>query len=201
MGPDGDLYIGVGDGGSGGDPNGNGQNTNVLLAKILRINPTPSGNLQYTIPADNPFAGQTGKRGEIWMYGLRNPWRFSFDKSTGEMWIGDVGQDLYEEVDYATPGQKGTNWGWNLREGLHPYNGGAEPPGAEDPIIEARAQRRLLRDHRRLRVSRLRDREPQRRVRVRRQLPHRARRRGVQQRAGNPAPRPRCQREQPHDVR
>ena len=70
------------------------------------------------------------------MYGLRNPWRFSFDRTTGDMWIGDVGQDLYEEVDYAPAGQTGINWGWNLREGFHPYNGGAKPPGARDPILE-----------------------------------------------------------------
>jgi glucose/arabinose dehydrogenase len=77
-----------------------------------------------------------GKRGAIWMYGLRNPWRFSFDRQTNAMWIGDVGQDLYEEIDYAPAGQKGINWGWNLREGFHAYNGGAKPPGARDPILE-----------------------------------------------------------------
>jgi glucose/arabinose dehydrogenase len=136
FGPDGDLYIGVGDGGGGGDPEGNAQNPNVLLGKILRINPAPSGGLQYTIPADNPFHGQAGKRGEIWMFGLRNPWRFSFDRNDHTMWIGDVGQDLYEEIDLAAAGQKGTNWGWNLREGLHPYNGGAQPPGGTNPIVE-----------------------------------------------------------------
>ena len=70
------------------------------------------------------------------MYGLRNPWRFSFDRTTHDMWIGDVGQNLYEEVDYAPAGQSGINWGWNLREGFHPYNGGAKPPGARDPILE-----------------------------------------------------------------
>src|SRR5262249_29703923 len=101
LGPDGDLYIGTGDGGGGGDPDGNGQNLNTLLGKILRISPTPSGGLQYTIPNDNPFHGQAGRRGEIWMWGLRNPWRFSFDKTTHEQWIGDVGQDLYEEIDVA----------------------------------------------------------------------------------------------------
>jgi glucose/arabinose dehydrogenase len=136
FGPDGKLYIGVGDGGGAGDPSGNAQNLNVLLGKILRIDPTPSGGRQYTIPADNPFANQAGKRGEIWMYGLRNPWRFSFDRVTHDLWIGDVGQELYEEIDHAAPGQKGTNWGWNLREGLHPYNGGAKPPGAQDPVVE-----------------------------------------------------------------
>jgi glucose/arabinose dehydrogenase len=138
LGPDNMLYIGVGDGGSGGDPNGNGQNKDVLLAKILRIDPShASGSLPYTIPAGNPFKGKPGKRGEIWMYGLRNPWRFSFDKKNGDMWIGDVGQDKYEEVDYARAGTgAGANWGWNLREGFHPYNGGAMPPGARNPILE-----------------------------------------------------------------
>ncbi len=135
FGPDGDLYIAVGDGGTPGDSAGNAQNTDVLLGKILRINPTPGGGLPYTIPANNPFANTAGKRGEIWMYGLRNPWRFSFDAS-GRMWLADVGQDTYEEVDLAQPGQKGTNWGWNLREGFHPYNGGARPAGAQDPLFE-----------------------------------------------------------------
>jgi glucose/arabinose dehydrogenase len=136
IGADNMLYIGVGDGGGGGDTLHNGQNTNALLGKILRINPNPKGKAQYSIPADNPFAGQAGKRGEIWMYGLRNPWRFSFDRQTHDLWIGDVGQDLYEEVDYAKAGQKGINWGWNAREGFHPYNGGAKPPGARDPLLE-----------------------------------------------------------------
>jgi glucose/arabinose dehydrogenase len=136
VGTDNMLYIGVGDGGGGGDTLQNGQNTNSVLGKILRINPKPNGTSQYTIPADNPFAGQAGKRGAIWMYGLRNPWRFSFDRQTHDLWIGDVGQDLYEEIDYAKAGAKGINWGWNLREGFHPYNGGAKPPGARDPILE-----------------------------------------------------------------
>ena len=125
FGPDGYLYIGTGDGGGSGDPDNNAQNTNVLLGKILRIDPAPSGSLPYTIPAGNPFVGQAGKRGEIWMYGLRNPWRFSFDRTTGQMWIGDVGQSAYEEVDLAAAGQGGQNWGWPLREGFHAYNGAA----------------------------------------------------------------------------
>src|SRR5262249_14773988 len=111
------------------------QNKNTPLGKILRINPTGNAFTPYTTPADNPFVGQAGARKEVWMYGLRNPWRFSFDKLTGDMWIGGVGQNAYEEIDYATAGQKGTNWGWNLREGFHQYNG-ASPPGAQDPIIE-----------------------------------------------------------------
>ena len=109
----------------------------MLLGKILRIDPTPSASLPYTIPADNPFVGQAGKRGEIWMYGLRNPWRFSFDRATGQLWIADVGQDLYEEVDVAAAGASGTNFGWNLREGFHPYNGGAQPPGGVGPAVRA----------------------------------------------------------------
>ncbi len=136
MGTDGDLYIGTGDGGGAGDPDLNGQNVNTLLGKILRIDPTPSSTLPYTIPSNNPFAGQSGHRGEIWMFGLRNPWRFTFDRSTGELWIADVGQGLYEEVDVAAAGEKGTNWGWNLREGFHDYEGGAQPPGGQDPSFE-----------------------------------------------------------------
>ena len=136
IGPDHMLYIGVGDGGGAGDTLHNAENTDSLLGKILRINPNQHGSAPYSIPAGNPFAGQAGKRSEIWMYGLRNPWRFSFDRQTHDLWIGDVGQDLYEEVDYAKAGQKGINWGWNLREGFHPYNGGAKPPGARDPILE-----------------------------------------------------------------
>ena len=136
VGADNMLYISVGDGGGGGDTLHNGQNTNSLLGKILRINPNRKGNAQYSVPADNPFAAQAGKRGAIWMYGLRNPWRFSFDRQTHDMWIGDVGQGLYEEIDYAKAGAKGINWGWNRREGFHPYNGGTKPAGARDPILE-----------------------------------------------------------------
>ena len=135
MGVGGALYISVGDGGGAGDPLHNGQNTNSLLAKILRIDPRQHGSAPYGIPPDNPFIGQSGKRPEIWMWGLRNPWRFSFDKVTHDIWIGDVGQDLWEEVDYAPSGQSGINWGWSLREGFAPYNGGAKPPGARDPLL------------------------------------------------------------------
>jgi glucose/arabinose dehydrogenase len=135
LGPDGMLFIGTGDGGGGGDPDLNGQDKGTLLGKILRIDPAPSATLPYTIPADNPFVGQPGVRGEIWMYGLRNPWRFSFDRLTGDMWIADVGQGLYEEVDFAPAGDGGANWGWNLREGFHAY-AGAQPPDGRDPLIE-----------------------------------------------------------------
>jgi len=134
FGLDGYLYIGLGDGGSQGDPHGNGQSLKTLLAKILRID-VDHGD-PYTVPADNPFATGGGSP-EIWAYGLRNPWRFSFDRLTGDFYIADVGQDKYEEIDYlpaGTPG--GTNFGWNFREGLHPYKG--NPPAGvnlQDPVI------------------------------------------------------------------
>jgi len=136
FGPDGKLYIGLGDGGSGGDPNRNGQNLGTFLGKILRIDPTPSGGQPYTVPADNPFVGRSGAKPEIWAYGLRNPWRFSFDRASGDLWIGDVGQDAWEEVDHAARGQGGQNYEWNLREASHPYNGGARPAGGVDPVYE-----------------------------------------------------------------
>jgi glucose/arabinose dehydrogenase len=135
FGPDNLLYIGFGDGGSAGDPQGNAQNRNVLLGKILRIDPRPQGNAPYTVPTSNPFVNDENARPEIWMYGLRNPWRFSFDRATGDEWIGDVGQGMWEEVDYAPAGTKGTNWGWDRREGAHPY-AGSPPPNAVDPIAE-----------------------------------------------------------------
>ena len=122
FGKEGFLYIALGDGGSGGDPNCNGQNINVLLGKILRIDvdSTPAAGLQYALPPDNPFINKTGSD-EIWLYGLRNPFRFSFDTANGNLWIGDVGQDAFEEVDMLTPQQGGANMGWNIREGKHPF--------------------------------------------------------------------------------
>ena len=135
FGPDGMLYVGLGDGGSEGDPQGNGQNLGTWLGKILRINPTSSAGRSYTVPPDNPFVGRAGARPEIWMYGLRNPWRFSFDRATHDVWIGDVGQNTYEEVDYARAGEASINWGWNAREGFHAF-AGARPSGARDPILE-----------------------------------------------------------------
>jgi glucose/arabinose dehydrogenase len=135
FGPDGNLYIALGDGGGAGDPNGNGQSLGTLLGKILRISPRPSGGRPYGIPADNPFVGRSGARPEIWDYGLRNPWRFSFDPATGDLWIGDVGQGDWEEIDHEPAGRGGRNYGWNRREGLHPYQGGA-PPGAVAPVSE-----------------------------------------------------------------
>ncbi len=127
FGPDGDLYIGMGDGGSGGDPFGNGQSLTTLLGKILRIRPGPSDRSgpAYTIPPDNPFAGDPSAKPEVLAYGLRNPWRLSFDRTTGDLWIGDVGQADWEEVDRWPAGAgwaSGPNFGWNVMEGRHCYN-------------------------------------------------------------------------------
>lgn len=147
FGPDGYLYLGLGDGGGAGDegsghaPGGNGQSLGTLLGKILRIAPNPApGDPAYTVPPDNPFIGTDGARPEIWSYGLRNPWRFSFDTQTGDLWIGDVGQNEYEEIDrvLATDGRdagKGVNFGWNRLEGDHPYRGSA-PDDADPPVYE-----------------------------------------------------------------
>ena len=115
FGPDGFLYIGLGDGGSEGDPLGNGQSLSTLLGKMLRID-VDRGS-PYAIPAGNPFLGSAGARGEIWSFGLRNPFRFSFDRGTGDLFIGDVGQDAREEIDFAPRGSGGQNYGWNRTEG------------------------------------------------------------------------------------
>jgi glucose/arabinose dehydrogenase len=136
FGPDGDLYIGLGDGGSEGDPHDNGQSLRTLLGKILRISPRPAGGKPYGIPPGNPFAGRSEALPEIWAYGLRNPWRFSFDSATGDLWIGDVGQDSWEEIDrQPAGGGGGQNYGWNRLEGTHPYHGQA-PSGAVPPVVE-----------------------------------------------------------------
>jgi glucose/arabinose dehydrogenase len=147
FGPDGYLYLGLGDGGAGDDPFGSGQNTATLLAKMLRIDVNTrttlgkgirARQLQYGIPSDNPFVNEPdmnglGARHEIFAYGLRNPWRYSFDRATGDLWVGDVGQDLWEEVDLVT---KGGDYGWSVREGTHHFKPG--PPGAQyiDPVME-----------------------------------------------------------------
>jgi glucose/arabinose dehydrogenase len=119
FGPDGALYVGMGDGGSGGDPQNHAQNPSDPLGKMLRID-----------------TAQPSPQPQIWMLGLRNPWRWSFDKATGDMWIGDVGQGAWEEVDFAAAGTHGQNFGWNKREGKHAYNGGSPPSGNVDPIYD-----------------------------------------------------------------
>jgi glucose/arabinose dehydrogenase len=140
IGPDGYLYFGLGDGGAAGDPFGNGQNTSVLLGKILRIDPTtPSAGKNYSIPPDNPFADGQGGAPEVWAYGVRNPWRYTFDAKTDDLWIGDVGQNQWEEIDLlpaADGGGKGVNLGWDQMEATHPYKGGTNPPGAVLPVYE-----------------------------------------------------------------
>jgi len=124
FGSDGMLYIGMGDGGSGGDPLGNGQRLGTLLAKVLRIDvlgPDATATSPYAIPSDNPFVKTPGARPEIWLSGLRNPWRMRFDSATGTLWIGDVGQALWEEIDAIRPDMAGANLGWNTMEGTHCY--------------------------------------------------------------------------------
>lgn len=140
FGPDGMLYAATGDGGSGGDPNKNGQNLDVLLGKIIRVDVKgddfpADDSRNYRIPADNPFVGQSGKRAEVWAYGLRNPWRSSFDRQTGDLWIGDVGQGAREEVNFAPGGGKGLNFGWNRTEGDRCYGGeGCSLAGLTFPV-------------------------------------------------------------------
>ncbi|MEO8054787.1 MAG: PQQ-dependent sugar dehydrogenase [Acidobacteriota bacterium] len=137
FGPDGYLYVGMGDGGSAGDPNNNGQTLSTLLGKILRIDVV--GQATYTIPPSNPFYGLSSARNEIWAYGLRNPWRFSFDRKTGDLWIGDVGQGAWEEVDFQGVGAAGgANYGWRITEGAHCYNppSGCSFSGITLPVAE-----------------------------------------------------------------
>lgn len=130
---DGILYIGLGDGGSGGDPQNRAQNTALLLGKMLRID-VDSGS-PYGIPPNNPFVGPGNPLDEIWSLGLRNPWRFSFDRLTGDMWIGDVGQTAWEEVDLEPADSSGSiNWGWRCKEGTHDYNMSGDCPALEPTL-------------------------------------------------------------------
>ena len=131
FGADGMLYIGTGDGGSAGDPFNNGQRLDTLLGKILRID--VDGREPYAVPRDNPFVERAGAQPEIWAYGLRNPWRFCFDRATGLMYAGDVGQGKWEEIDII---EKGKNYGWNIMEGAHPFKSGRSQIDLVNPIME-----------------------------------------------------------------
>ncbi len=139
FGPDGYLYIGMGDGGGSGDPDNNGQNKNTLLGKMLRIDPENAiGSNKYAIPSSNPFYNQEGVRGEIWAYGLRNPWRFSFDSKTGDLYIADVGQFKLEEVNFQSANSTGgQNYGWRIMEGTSCFNpSNCNKEGITLPVIE-----------------------------------------------------------------
>jgi glucose/arabinose dehydrogenase len=134
FGPDGYLYMALGDGGSGGDPQGNGQNLGTLLGKIIRLDVSGDG---YAIPDDNPFVGDSEARPEIWAWGVRNPWRFSFDRATGDLYIGEVGQNQWEEIDFQPAASAGgENYGWNILEGTHSFSGAADPGNLVMPILE-----------------------------------------------------------------
>ena len=140
FGPDGMLYIATGDGGSEGDPQGNGQRLDTYLGKILRIDVdvAAGASTAYQVPADNPFTTTAGAKPEIWLYGLRNPWRIRFDNESGDLWIGDVGQNAWEEIDVARAGQKGLDYGWNTMEATHCFNpsSGCDQTGLTLPVAE-----------------------------------------------------------------
>lgn len=136
FGPDGYLYIGLGDGGSAGDPQDRAQSLDTLLGKMLRIAPRDGGGQPYGVPQDNPFVGRGDARPEIWSYGLRNPWRYSFDRESGDLWIGDVGQDNREEIDLQPASSTGgENYGWDGYEGRLPYEDPL-PKGAVPPVYD-----------------------------------------------------------------
>ncbi len=137
FGPDGHLYLGLGDGGGGGDPFGNGQNPETLLGSILRLDVGGAGDDTYAIPPDNPFVDGGGAP-EVFLYGLRNPWRFSFDRATDELWIADVGQNAYEEVDRVDPVvDAGGNLGWNIMEASHCFaDADCSSDGLIGPVTE-----------------------------------------------------------------
>jgi len=138
FGPDEKLYIGLGDGGSAGDPDRNGLDPTTLLGKILRIDPAADGDRPYTVPTDNPFAGDSDARGEIFALGLRNPWRFSFDPANGNLLIGDVGQEEQEEVDVVAPARaNGADFGWSAYEGDARFNEDQDAPDAIAPALVA----------------------------------------------------------------
>ncbi len=136
FGPDGYLYVGLGDGGSGGDPQGNGQSLTTLLGKLLRLD--VDGAAPYAVPVSNPFVGQTSALPEIWAFGLRNPWRFSFDRATGDLYVGDVGQNAFEEINVQPGGSLGgENYGWNVMEGPSCYNAtSCTQTGLKLPVLD-----------------------------------------------------------------
>ncbi|MEZ5407844.1 MAG: PQQ-dependent sugar dehydrogenase [Acidimicrobiales bacterium] len=137
FGPDDMLYVTLGDGGGGGDPTETGQDPTDLLGSILRIDPAPAEAAPYTIPPDNPFAQASGGRPEVWLWGVRNPWRASFDQATGDLWVADVGQGEVEEIDWlpaADGAGRGANLGWNRMEGNQSYEGGTPPGGHVGPV-------------------------------------------------------------------
>lgn len=139
IGPDGMLWIGMGDGGAGGDPERRALDLSTLLGKILRIDPTPSGDRPYSIPTDNPFIDTDDARPEIWSIGVRNPWRMSFDRDTGDLWFGDVGEREVEEIDVARAADgtgRGANWGWSAFEGTRRFNEDQPTTGAVAPLYE-----------------------------------------------------------------
>ena len=142
FGPDRRLYVALGDGGGAGDPHGNGQNRQVLLGKVLRINPAAaSGGRNFTAPASNPFFNQPPRRKAIWLYGVRNPWRISFDRETGDLYVADVGQGAREEIDFLPAdgsglnAGRGANLGWRRMEGDIPYNGATAPANHTPPVF------------------------------------------------------------------
>ncbi len=141
FGPDELLYIGLGDGGSGGDPNRSALDLGSRLGKILRIDPVKSGDEPFTVPADNPFVATDGADPTIWAYGLRNPWRFSFDAATGDLWIADVGQGDFEEINHSVADRsglaaaRGANFGWSAVEGFQRFNDDESSDGALDPLF------------------------------------------------------------------
>lgn len=135
FGPDGMLYLGLGDGGAANDPQNNGQRPESVLGKIIRLDVSGGVGSPYKVPEDNPFVGDDSFRPEVWAWGLRNPWRFSFDRETGDLWIGDVGQNKWEEVNFAPASSKGgENYGWRIREAAHPFNN--DDPKPEVPLID-----------------------------------------------------------------